>query len=277
MKVYDRYSNIAECIEDILHRRQPDTNIRYFCPVCGENEGKLELIYDTSITAVKGRCWRASCDTRVFRQLQGMEWVRAVSRETLSNSKASKFYDTSLPRDYIPAQMPKSYYQWLQAHYITDEVIKDAGIGWSQERERLIFPSIADGVEGYCARSNTTKPKWVNKLTLQAYPSLNRRMEGTLVLVEDPISALRIGEVCDAGCVAGTKPAKKVLDFLNVEWYDQVILWLDSDIAGMSGVHTTLSNWRVWFRKTPVHVIFTDLDPKRYDKEFLQEKIRCFS
>lgn len=262
--------SIDACVDDILHNQPHNTNVTYYCPECGEDKGKLSLKFDSNSASVIGRCWRAACDVRVYRKLEGIQWAQHYNQD--SNAPARR-YSTELPKDWVQS-IPKAYEHWLQLNRVTQQLVNQYRIGYSYTLQRLVIPSPHDLIEGYYARSNTKTPKWINKVTLDCFPATKQRYDKPLVLVEDPISAMRVSDVCDCMALCGTKTYKNSLDFIGLKYYSMVILWLDSDLAGMRGVLYNVPNIRTWFPQTPIRSITTDHDPKGYTTERIAYEIQ---
>jgi len=97
-----------------------------------------------------------------------------------------------------------------------------------------------------------------------------------LVLVEDFISAIRVGEVVDSFCLFGTSLVQGALSKI-VQSYDSIVIWTDGDKSGQTAAEKlkALFNYEInkhlkersynYKEKAVFHVI-TEKDPKAYTK-----------
>lgn len=92
---------------------------------------------------------------------------------------------------------------------------------------------------------------------------------GTLVLVEDAISAIKIARQCDAMPILGATLSPRQISALK-PFYGFLVVWLDGnkyDQAQKIARQAELIGIRA-------RAIYTEVDPKEYDDEFIKEAIR---
>lgn len=103
-----------------------------------------------------------------------------------------------------------------------------------------------------------------------------------LVITEDFISAIRVGELTNSLCLFGTSIKNDILKDI-IKKYNEIIVWLDGDEAGQSAAHKLIENCYTVHRRLKklysydnnvhnlvVRNIYTRLDPKLYTKSEIQ-------
>lgn len=124
-----------------------------------------------------------------------------------------------------PGQFSLENYIWLNSYFMTDDLIRKHHIA-ECERGSLVFSHIVDGqVVHY-------QQRWIEERKFrtggQKRTMINSIDSDTIVIVEDFISAARVGEFVDVACLFGTflmnKDAKEML-----KKYKRIVIWLDND------------------------------------------------
>lgn len=169
-----------------------------------------------------------------------------------------------LPQDFARSYIREDAKKWLGQYSLTPIEIDRAGIGWSDRRQSLIFPvKVGSLLALYQSRyfgDDPTEPKW---RTIGSKTLLHNidpfAQDSRLVLVEDIISALKVGRVTNAAPLFGTLIHPTVVAEI-VKQFKLVILWLDPD-AKMKALKTALTLGEAG---VPTKVIFSDYDPKNY-------------
>lgn len=90
-----------------------------------------------------------------------------------------------------------------------------------------------------------------------------------IVVCEDILSAYRVGAVEQAISILGTKISGPQIEYLSR--FDQVILWLDPDEAGIAGMNKIKRSLSL---TTEVQCILSEKDPKFYSKEEICQSLR---
>lgn len=145
-----------------------------------------------------------------------------------------------LPSDYGESIIPNEGYAWLYKYGIEDEEIKSFGIAYSERYKRLILPVFNDTKLVYWQGRNLFKatkdnPKYLNIRQSGAKNVFFKRccerhsdiFSNTLVVVEDIISAIKVGRYFNSLALLGSYFP---IDILNeFKDYDTIIIYLDSD------------------------------------------------
>lgn len=184
-----------------------------------------------------------------------------------------------LPKGYTQ-NIPSGILSWLTACGITSALIKKYSIGYTSNflyksarfghevscGPRLILPYIENGtLLHYSARGFGGGAKYLyvgggeNKL----FKSFSEDKVPRVVIVEDIISAIRVGEVVPCIALGGTLIPDSLIDALP-SLADSVTLWLDSDLAGRLGRNKIYRKLN-WFCET--NHVATKYDPKYYSKK----------
>lgn len=150
---------------------------------------------------------------------------------------------------------------------------------WSDSREYLIFPFFGEtrdelvAWQGRYFGERTTHPKWFSKGDLQDVVSLHDvlgRKGECLVLVEDIISAIRVGNSAASVCIFGSYVDSARLLHLRIFTSGSIVLWLDPDKRKESIKFAKLAH-SLGFES---RIVLTDRDPKEYTDEEIQEILK---
>lgn len=179
-----------------------------------------------------------------------------------------------LPRDFT-LDIPPEGRLWLFRASITPHMAREAGIGYSEYFQRVIIP-VYQGLElvYFQARAlyKEQQPKYIN-------PKVDRSAIGYWVIpegashekiavVEDILSAMRVGKFIPAFSALGTKISIPLANQLMQ--YQEVITWLDSDEAGVSGAY----DMRKLLMAVKTSNIITELDPKNLTDTEIQWQLQ---
>jgi hypothetical protein len=159
---------------------------------------------------------------------------RAV-RALLNTPRTKVYQDISLPSD-MSYKIPAKGLVWLYEYGLTDKLIRELGFGYSEKYQRLIMPVYEDDdlvhwsgrylgdhkkddTSKYILRTKSGKYFW----------SYNPHDSNRAVLVEDMLSAIKVGLAGYAGvCLFGSYLKDQTID--NVaDQYDRLTVWLDPD------------------------------------------------
>jgi len=182
-----------------------------------------------------------------------------------------------LPED-VGFNYSKEALDWLAQYEVPHQMLVDNEVMWSESKKWLIFPihsQSSDGKEDlvfYTARNfnpdreNQKEPKWISYGSLGDHiPIIGRgNTDKTIVIVEDIISALRVGE--HAACVPlfGTYFQPLMIQRL-ARYYEDFILWLDYD-AFQKALNNS-KNIQVYAPNCEAYIIRTEYDPKLHSSE----------
>lgn len=249
--------------------------------ICGE-PGSLMLTREGS--GMSAYCFRCGgtghhrereTPAERFARMQADAEATAFVRASVSPPK---------PTSYDPAKWPKELAEWFYMIGIHHPRMKELGLYYSAEARRVILPIKQDGeVVFWMGRSQKMKPKWLG-------PDVKKRGlfakygEGTgafVCLTEDALSAYKIGMVCEAWSLLGTKlHARHAIQL--VELGKPVVVWLDDDHDHYSGVNQGQVAAKEIIRKLRsyglvVYNMTSPEDPKKYSRYQLKEKLECLA
>jgi hypothetical protein len=167
--------------------------------------------------------------------------------------------------------------QWISQYDISVEELLKRGILWSSKRRQLIY-TWRDGegrltlwqarnfhpdAKKKCYTAGDTEhvlPIYQNVLP-PLLPKLHR-----LVIVEDPVSAMKIARCSDAmPCLGNDLPPAKLKRLAGL--YGAFLVWLDRDMLPNS--HKIARRLQMLGCKAHVH--FSEHDPKYYDDGYIKE------
>lgn len=173
--------------------------------------------------------------------------------------------------------------EWLGKAGITLTQARDYGILWSDSRSTLYIPVKQEGFsvygpivtgyvlrafdpKGYLTLSNDNDRFWGLLRASEGHPE----MKGTLVLVEDVLSGLRVQEICDTLILCGTELRPTALSAVIKEGYRKAIIFLDGDNPTVKMKARKIQKRLSWLNP---RIIETGLDPKLYPKSQLEKLI----
>jgi len=182
-----------------------------------------------------------------------------------------------LPADFTYT-IPVHAMEWLLRAGVGYNTASIYRFGFSESLNRVILPVFDKGeIVAFTSRSldKAVTPKYIAKYK-QGYENVVFRSEPSHILpscaeldlfdavvVEDQLSAVRVGRVQNAVALLGTTISGKELEVLRgLSQSPRIAVWLDGDKAGRKGrdrVSTGLS-----LAGASVTKITTERDPKRY-------------
>ena len=146
---------------------------------------------------------------------------------------------------------------WLGSGGWTSDMIQKYRVGWSDLLSRVVFKVQP---EGYVARKifDDQKVKYLSKAPATAF-WLSGEIRDTVCIVEDILSAGRVGMFCPAVAMLGTHAHMRDV-FTNCK---KVIVWTDNDKAGDT-CRYKINKFLTWFPGIGVFNVTTEKDPKTY-------------
>ena len=198
---------------------------RQTCPNCKsqgkDRHGDNLAVYDD------GHKWCYSCSYH--------ESASGLSR-ILKMGEQQHVGNLRLPED-ATKQIAFPGMQWLSQYEITRDEIKEFGLLWSPSRKWLLFPVYSgnDILLMYQARTFTDNfPKYLTfgqpeKTVNILHQKKDYDDEGNVVVVEDIISAIKVGRTFSAMPLYGSFLSQEKLNKLMYSRVTNLIFWLDYD------------------------------------------------
>lgn len=202
--------------------------------------------------------------------------TQAGAKKRMENSRkpASQLF-AQLPEDFS-FDIPEKALCWVQK-YLTLIQIKQHNLGWSEEKQFLIFPYFDVNQEllawqGRYFGENPKHPKWLSYGKIHEFLHIlpEKALTSTnICLVEDILSAIKVSEVTDALPLFGSNIPNILLTRLYNLGYTKLIIWLDPD----KRKETLKFNQTAKTFGFQTQVIFSDKDPKDYSLEQIKQKL----
>lgn len=172
-----------------------------------------------------------------------------------------------MPED-VGHEFPAHVVEWLARFHVDLPTAIRMGLVYSPSRDQLIYQmgnvwQARNFREGSKSKNFTSGD--VNEC-LHIYSIPREGLEPTLVIVEDPVSAIRIAPQYDAMPLLGSHLATARLNAL-AGLYERLVFWLDSDKLKESRGMAE----RAKYMGLSARTIWTAEDPKCYTDEQIQE------
>lgn len=239
--------------------------------------------------------WCYSCNKGVFKDNEFYSYKSTPSFLSINKS-------CNLPTNYSNIkEFSLELKAWLYRYYIFDDLIYKYSIrycpytyfttakGQVFEGESLIFPVIIDNeIVAYQQRFFPNKI-FFSKNTKKHIFECGNYNTNTVVLVEDFISAIRVGEINNCIWLEGVGLTQEKISYI-MKNYSNIYIWLDGDEPGQENAIKIFkklnkliqedTNWYAFRRNTirKIKNIKTDLDPKEYSnleiRNILSEDIK---
>jgi DNA primase len=239
---------------------------RFRHPSCSEGKNKALAIARTA-TGWVWHCHR--CGMHGFKSADGldpkrmMQWIKSVKEKPSAFKR-----DVDLPEDFEHV-IPLKGLAWLYSKGITVEQIRHYNFGYSQFYDRVIMPVYENDKlifwEGrYLAVPDKDHPKYmkVGQNRVDIYFKVEGHNKETIVLVEDILSAVRVGELVDTWAMLYAFIPDDVV-FELAKHYKEILIWLDPD--KMNKMIGWVSRYRSF--GINVRIVPTNKDPKDYTRE----------
>lgn len=221
-------------------------------------------------------CFRCGFNDR---HRKGQQTLAEIARIRELNEAAQNVeLGMELPADYT-TNIPLHGRLWLYKAGITEPVWSAYNIGYSERLDRVILPvyDTEGNLIWYQCRALHVgqKPKYLQPARDRS--TIMFRVKGSgnnlqrVVIVEDILSAIRVGKHIDSCSLLGTKITTSQAAELGK--YAEVTTWLDSDKAGRSGAYKIRKTLGLI---TEVSNILTDKDPKELSDKQIKEAL-CYS
>lgn len=205
--------------------------------------------------------------------------LRSIS--TLERHRIEREYlvqrEVALPEDYT-LDVPSWVAVWYFQYGISAELARAYGIGYSPSLHRIVLPVYSDtgklvAVQMRAANSNV-QPKYLNPEGPSVRGAVFRAtapiFSGVTVVVEDILSAIKIGRVAHACSILGTKMTDARANYIAAR-YHTAIVWLDSDKAGRVGAAKAMR--KLEMQGMRVRQVVTPKDPKTYTLDVIRSTL----
>jgi hypothetical protein len=239
---------------------------------CPENCGSGEkLSVNNSIKSYWCNCYRCGFTDTEFKGKQTLAELQKI--EELNKQAEEIDLPMELPNDYTK-EIPLEGRLWLYKAGITESVWRKYSIGYSAKLERVVLPVFdSEGklVWYQCrALQHGQKPKYIqpsrDRSGVMFYAGHDSSIRKRAIVVEDILSAIRVGEHIATYSLLGTKITTEQATELGK--YETVTTWMDPDFAGRQGAYKIRRSLSLL---TNVSNIVTDKDPKELsNKELLK-------
>lgn len=242
---------------------------RIKCPTCGTDDNSM--IINHGLKAYNTYCFR--CGENLF-EMKGEQSLAELKRikELNHNAYTQKLSALELPSDYT-TEIPLQGRLWLYKGGITETVWKEYSIGYSASLCRVVLPIYSPKNEliWYQCRAvfNRQHPKYMqpkNTRKTILFKSISNSDCTRAIIVEDILSAIRVGKHSQTYSLLGTKITTAQANYLSK--YSRVTTWLDSDKAGIKGAYNIRKALQL---VTQVDNIVTDKDPKCLSDKEIKE------
>lgn len=154
-----------------------------------------------------------------------------------------------LPENLIfnPGHFHIDALEWLYKYYIYKETIIRASIGYDPDSHRVFIPTIdykTDEIINFKMRAldSTQKLKYLFYGKKEKLNLLLEKGTKDIIIVEDHLSGIRCNKHRDTLVLNGTNIQLEILKMI-MQKYDNIILWLDSDIPGRQGAQKIIKKY----------------------------------
>lgn len=187
------------------------------------------------------------------------------------------------PSDLTHPEADPKALSWLLGHGIKHSEIAQHNIQYSPSLQRVFIPVWIGGtIVNYIGRtiSTTEKCKWwaLTKNPMPYFASLCPcyaddvgKCVDACVIVEDILSAIKVGRHCDTYALMGTTLSDSL--FVRLKLYRTILVWTDGDVAGDKAFDSIKAMCNRYYPQKSVHRIRTKKDPKCYDNERIIKEI----
>ena len=207
-------------IEDIAASLPEGTTNSLTCPSChGGHNADRSLSITKEDGLVKWICYRAKCG---FRGIRG-DNLNNVTTTTVNTYQAPVSYD----RELFP--LPDRMRDMLSARYYLSDDALDR-FKWTGDALCFDIKNDMGVVTGQWLKGSDFKKRYAvaDAMHWEWSSYTEHANADTCVLVEDPISALRVSQHCHAVALLGTNLSSEQANEL-ADMFDRVVVMLDAD------------------------------------------------
>lgn len=246
---------------------------------CGE--GKPLIVFHNEPEA-SAYCWRCGKVGYYERQMSAQEKLALLERQKHADTRMRATVELPPCTEADPGKWPAKLRNWFYRMGLGPAHLTALGCYYNAEMDRVVLPiRDKDGKPVmWTARSSWASPKWigpqVSKMGMVVRYGVGRG--DRIVLLEDPLSAYKVGLVTEAWCLLGTKLHDAVvLELLNDP--RPVVTWLDDDKGRPGGYNPGQEAAAAMRRRLvslgkPVGNMKSDRDPKYLPRKLLEDHLR---
>lgn len=230
------------------------------------------MIISNGRNGYSGYCNR--CHDNVFHGHGQRTFKELMELKRLEKEHTKSLATVRLPWDFT-LDIPPHAMLWLLKASITPYRARKAGIGYSDHYKRVFIPVYQDGKLVYFqarALHDYQEIKYINpridRASIGYWVIPEGGNHGRLVITEDILSAIRVGQFVPTLSTMGTKLSIELANMLME--YDHVTTWLDPDQAGIDGARDMR---RMLF--VPTSNILSEKDPKNLTDEEIKACLKA--
>ncbi len=240
---------------------------------CGEGKDTILSHGDRGYSAYCFRCGNIGFEAHGQRSLAELERVREL------NLQAERSICNELPKDFT-TDIPREHIHWLASGGISPNRAASNGIGWSDRLQRVVLPLYdASGELRYWQARAVLRgqsPKYINPsvdktgLLYWSTPP-DQAGDAGLVIVEDILSAIRVGKHLPTCTAMGTKLSLQQANAIADATTGSIRVWLDPDKAGKDGAAAMYR--QLSFITDNIQIIQSDSDPKNLSDREIRDTL----
>lgn len=200
------------------------------------------------------------------------ERIARLNSERAADTSAEQSAAPPHPDSFNPSDWPLVARVWLYKAGFSNDAIQRHGFYYNEKLDRVVLPVIRGGrVIYWQARGfHPDRAKYLN-------PPVDKPRvffgSGDLVLCEDILSAARLGDVAQGCAILGTSLSDAgVSEVVGQADGRPVFLWFDPDDAGRAATRKVAA--QLSLAGVPIRRVTSDLDPKLYPRNTLEEFLR---
>lgn len=237
---------------------------------CSTNNRSAILSFDGHTYSM--HCFK--CGTDLFHNLgvQDFATLQKLRKLNADAAKAIRTKHVKLPEDFT-LDIPDVGMLWLLKASITPYMARQRNIGWTEKYKRVVLPvyNRSGDLVFYQARAvlKGQEPKYLNPVVDRSkimYWQTPNADKDVIVVTEDMLSAIRVGQFIPTVSILGTKVSIAMVNRLTE--YKHVITWLDPDEAGINGAASVRKAVAIL---TQTSNITSEVDPKNLTDKQIKE------
>lgn len=212
-------------------------------------------------------CWRCNDKGWVGKPPESLAArLERLRKQHVAEAAVLRDLRPPMPANFEPSTWPLVPRVWLYKAGLSNERIAQCGIYYHEPTKRVVLPVMANDQLVYWQARGFDKDyaKYINPEVDRTKLVAKYGVGDVLVLTEDILSAVRVGEVTEAWSILGTSLPDPVLSQI-VGLNKRVFVWLDPDSAGRKGTSKALAALRA--QGVDAQRVRSARDPKLHSKE----------